>query len=79
MIIGISGCSSSGKTTLARALRDVFNHAGAGAGAGVISCSNDKTGGDGTVEGNKNKEEKEKEDEMVVLVHEDDFYRDEEE
>ncbi len=42
-IIGISGPSSSGKTTLSRALRDVFRSAGLG----------------------------------TVLVHEDDFYLDE--
>lgn len=26
LVVGISGCSSSGKTTLARLLRDIFPH-----------------------------------------------------
>ena len=26
LIVGVSGCSSSGKTTLARLLRDIFPH-----------------------------------------------------
>ncbi|OAT07443.1 hypothetical protein BDBG_16839 [Blastomyces gilchristii SLH14081] len=73
IVVGISGPSSSGKTTLARLLRTVFtpdSKLGGGAGNAVSGAIENKE-----AERADRDRVKDKEALMVFIVHEDDFYK----
>ena len=76
LTIGISGCSSSGKTTLARGLRDLFSSVTSStcrARTSDLACN---SGSGSTTTQKELKKEEETKMTKVVLIHQDDFYRD---
>jgi dephospho-CoA kinase len=68
LMVGVSGCSSSGKTALARALRDVIN--------GIVLRAAEEQPQQ-VPPGGAPSEPAEAVQPTVALLHEDDFYLDE--